>query len=312
MTPENLNKAPWVANVTTFSGIRDAYRIAMFALIALLFSGLAAPTLGAQEGPADTVTPTTGVETRIDDHTLIVTAGAAESLEITGNPGSGSGRTIRCGWFDFIIDGWLVIDVVQIANPEIGQSMLSWCWYADDGTTLAGSPRVVIYTGPTVPGRPTTTEETSQFAIANITFADPVIALNPVGDQVVGIASWLAVTSRLEYPEISAQTGPVWATVRPVFHHVAFDMGNGDIVECTLDGDATTVWDPDGAHNQTSGCTHLYESNGAGDGATTISATVTWTIEQQTNLNHAWHHWGSFSLTTTDEIIVRELQAVID
>ncbi len=303
MTPETLAAAPRVTRITTLGGRGWARRIPVFALIALLVSGLAAPALGADEGRTDT---------RIVDQTLIVTAGSAESLEITGDPGTGSGRAIRCGWFELIIDGWLVIDVVQVTDPEIGQSMLSWCWYADNRTTLAGFPRTVIYNGPTVPGSPTTTEETSRFAIANITFADPVMELNPVGDQVVGIPSWLAVTSQLDYPQISAQTGPVWATVRPVFSHVSWDMGTGDTVECSLDGDATTVWDPSGPRTQTSRCTHLYESNGEGDGATTISATATWTILQQTNLNPAWHLWGSFSLTATDDIIVRELQAVIN
>ena len=281
-------------------------------LAALLTLGWPTPASGADGNPLDPFPPGVGIDARIVDQTLIITAGTAESLEITGTPGTGGGKTIRCGWFEVVVDGWLAFEIVQVTAPEVGQSLLSWCWYADNDATLSGFPRMVIYTGPTVPGRPTTTEEAARFAIANITFASPVLALNPVGDQIVGIPSWLAVTSELDYAQISAQTGPVWVTVEPIFRQVVWEMGNGDTVTCSLDGGATTVWEPEGPLNQTSGCTYLYESNGEGDGTTAISATVTWTILQQTNLNPAWHLWGDFSLTTTGDITVRELQAVIN
>jgi len=297
--------ALYVADSVTTGGYWAPRRVLFLALVALLALGWTVPAGGAEA-------PDVGVNTRIEDQSLIITAGTAGSLEVTTNPGTGSGRTIRCGWFEVVIDGWLVIEIVQVAAPEIGQSLLSWCWYADSDATLPGFPRIVIYQGPTVPGSPTTTEEAARFAIANTTFASPVIELSPAGDQIVGIPTWLAVSSRLDYSQISAQTGPVWVTVKPVFRDVVWHMGDGDTVTCTLDGDATTVWDPDGPRNQASACTHLYESNGEDDGASTISATVTWTILQQTNLNPAWHLWGDFSLTTTDNIIVRELQAVIN
>ena len=302
---ETSESALNVASNATFSGLSDRYRVLSVVLVVLLTLGWTTPARGAEA-------PDIGVSTRIEDQTLIITAGMAGSLEVTTNPGTGSGRTIRCGWFELVIDGWLVIEIVQVTAPEIGQSLLSWCWYADNDATLPGFPRIVIYQGPTVPGSPTTTEEAARFAIANITFASPVIELSPTGDQIVGIPTWLAVSSQLDYSQISAQTGPVWVTVKPVFRDVIWHMGSGDTITCTLDGDATTVWDPEGPRNQASECTHLYESNGEDDGSSTISATVTWTILQQTNLNPAWHLWGDFSLTTTEEITVRELQAVIN
>ena len=294
-----------VADPVTTGGIRVLSRVLSLALVILLTFGWTAPARSADG-------PTVGVDARIVDQTLIITAGTAGSLEVTANPGTGRGRTIRCGWFELVIDGWLLIEIVQVTAPEIGQSLLSWCWYADNDATLPGFPRIVIYQGPTVPGSPTTTEEAARFAIANITFASPVIELSPTDDQIVGIPTWLAVSSRLDYSQISAQTGPVWVTVKPVFRDVVWHVGDGDTITCTLDGDATTVWDPEGPRNQASACTHLYESNGEGDGAGTLSATATWTILQQTNLNPSWHLWGDFSLTTTDDITVRELQAVIN
>ncbi len=264
--------------------------------------------IGGGTPPPDTG----GTTTIIDDHTLIVTAGSERDLTLTATPGRGDGRVIKCGWFQAEFGDLIIFDIVQLRDPVAGETYMLWCWYADDGTDVPGFPVRVVYQRPVIAGEPATTEETTLFALDSITFAAPALALSPAGEQVVGIPTWLAVTSQLDYPQVSAAAGPVWATVQPVFRDVTWDMGNGDTVTCTLETDATTTWDPTGPPDQTSSCVYVYESNGEGDGEVHLSATVSWTILQRTNLNPNWHTWGTLSLTTTAPVTVRELQAVID
>ena len=90
-------------------------------------------------------------------------------------------------------------------------------------------------------------------------------------------------------------------------------MGNGDQVTCT--DDVAAVWHPD-RPDQTSTCTYVYESNGAGAVVETeITATATWTILTITSDDPegaAPRPSGTVSRSTTFTTDVRELQAVID
>ncbi len=249
------------------------------------------------------------VESYIVDQTLLVTAGSQESMSIAATPGTGGGPTIICGWFGLLFGGPEVINVGQVLRPVIGDTYLLWCWYAHDLENLSGHPLVATYTGPGVPGEPADEKDVSDFALASMDFVDPALVVNPGATHIVGIDSWLAVSSQLDYHTVHANAGPVWVSVRPRFRNVVWDLGNGDTVSCTRDRDATTVWEPD-VSDQSSECTYTYENSG--DGEYDVSATVTWTIMRRTFRQDAWLPWRDFSLTTTHTMQVAELQAAID
>ena len=281
----------------------------MLATYVTLVSGPASTSAGADDTPTETIPD--DVSTLIVDQTLLITAGSFDSMRIVAAPGTGGGRSIGCGWFGISADSIDAIDIYQVAEPVVGTTYLLWCWYADDLEYLPGHPIITEYTGPGVPGEPADDDEVSEFALASMDFVSPVPELNPSADQIVGIESWLAVTSRLDYDPIHANAGPVWVSVRPRFRDVLWDLGSGDTVRCTRESDATKVWDPE-ARQQSSECVYAYETIGEGDGLHTVSAAITWTILRRTFEQDAWLPWRDFSLTTTRTIQVTELQAVID
>jgi hypothetical protein len=261
------------------------------------------------ETPTETIPDE--VATLIADQTLLITAGSQNSIRIAATPGTGGGRSIRCAWFGVSSSSSVPFDVYQVREPVIGTTYLLWCWYTDDLESLPGHPVVTDYTGPGVPGEPADDDEVSEFALNSMDFASPVPALSPAADHIVGVESWLAVTSPLDYDPIHANAGPVWVSVWPRFRDVRWDLGNGDTVRCTRESDATTVWDPE-LRDQSSECVYVYPDAGTGDGAHEVSATVTWTILRRTFEQDTWIPWRDFSLTTSQTIRVTELQAVID
>ena len=251
-----------------------------------------------------------GLSSAIVDHTLIVTAGHERSMTLAGTPGEGRGPTIRCGWFGFTADSPEGVDIYQVFDPVVGEYYILYCWYLADLGMLPGYPLIVPYELG-VPGEAADADDVSEYALASMDFVDPQPVLNPVDVHVVGVESWLAITSRLDYDAIHANAGPVWVSVRPRFRKVEWDLGNGDSVSCTQASDATLVWQPDDP-DRSSDCTYLYEATGAFDGRHEITATVTWTILRRTFEQPAWRAWRDFSLTTTVSIRVVDLQAVID
>ena len=254
--------------------------------------------------------PTTEVEQ--SGNTLIVSAGAPGTLTITESPGGGwSGPTIYCGWFDLVIGETSGnIAIVNATDPVVGDNYVLICWTASPVEPISGYPIVVTFPGPaTIPGPAVSTGEAAQYAVNSIVFEWPAAELSPGSQQIVGIPSWLAVTSRLHYDPVSAEAGPVWATVRPEFRDATWDLGNGDIRTCV--GDATTTWNLHGPTTQTSACTYTYEKV-SGDTPYAAGVTINWTIYQLTDKSAgAWEVWGTISLTTSLSIDVGQLQATI-
>ncbi len=282
-------------------------RFCLLAGLALI--GLASPssaaTIGDEETPA-------GTETTVVDSTLTVTAGHRDDLTITTGGGPRSGRVVTCSWWDVQGGSFHEIEDPGPVVPHEGWAYELRC-FADD-VMLAGYPQFVIYTPGIITGPVVSTAEVANFAADSITFAVPVPALSPAGDQIVGVPTWLAVTSQLDYPEVSAAAGPVWASVRPEFRDVTFTTAIGDVITCGTASGATTLWNPAGPANQSSSCTYVYTSNGSSQSAVDshITATITWDLWQRTDQNPAEHLFRTHTETTVIPVIVRELQAVID
>ena len=248
-----------------------------------------------------------GTSVQIVDNSLLVTAGFSSSLRVTGRPGPGSGPRIRCGWFRLVFGGWPTVQVVQVRRPVIGGTYLLYCWYGYGRTLVPGYPLVRVYRGPSLPGSPTSTTEVSRWAVSRIAFERPSLVLNPAGNQIAGVPTWLGVDGRLDYACVSAAAGPVWAAVRPVFKDVVFEMPNGDVVVCAR-GPATDYYDPAGPPGQTNDCSYPFSSTGRAE----IKATLRWRIWQRTDRNPREHYWGMFTLATRADVVVGELQAVIN
>ncbi|MEM9465008.1 MAG: hypothetical protein AAGA90_06530 [Actinomycetota bacterium] len=229
------------------------------------------------------------------------------------DPNPPVGDPIRCGFYEFVVDIIEFFPVPRDYAERIDNPIIH-CWYDngnfDDPWNLPLPPYPQPW-DPTddPPGDVVTHEEVSQFAADSIDFELPTPETSPTLDQVVGIPTWLAVTSTLDYPAVSAQAGNVFATVIPTFSHVVWTMGNGDEVTCT--DDVATTWDADGGDDQTSDCTYLYESNGEGE-PVTVRATVFWNLSRDTNETAGVEPWITISQFADVVVNVRELQAVID
>ncbi len=243
---------------------------------------------------------------------VVVTAGSSGSLTTTSHPGRpGTGPTIYCGWFRFTGGfGSEVFDLVgDPVSPIVGHVYALNCWTDDRADPYPGYPIIRRYPGRReIPGEAVPDGEAAQFAIAHINFELPEIELSPPRQQIVGVPSWLAVTSQLHYDQVSANAGPVWATVWPSFRDVTWDLGNSEPPKkCTQD--VSKVWDSTTNQPQTSRCTYTY-TNSSGS-PFDLTATVRWNIWQQTNTNPSWHWWGTISRSTTIPLHVTQLQSAI-
>ena len=255
--------------------------------------------------------------------TVEITAGFRSELAIVSEPDRtvGTRRPVGCFYF-VVIDTEPHIETFGRAEAlalheqrtNTDNPVGIHCFFIDTRAAIAGYPRVWDPT-PTPGAQPPLIDlvELEIWARNQLTFTPPTPPLSPAGDQFVGIASWLAITSELDYAPISAQAGPIWITATPVFRNATWDMGNSDQVACT--DDVAAVWHPD-RPDQTSTCTYVYESNGAGAVVETeITATATWTILTVTSDDPegaAPRPSGTVSRSTTFTTDVRELQAVID
>ncbi|MEZ5246267.1 MAG: hypothetical protein R2707_14290 [Acidimicrobiales bacterium] len=287
------------------------HRTALLPLVLVGLIGVLVPTergAAAQDDP-----PPSETTTEWSDNTLVVTAAAPGTLELTDTPGAPyDGPRIHCAWFTLVIGG-TTLDAVRIADPEVGATYVYNCWFVDPwDDRYPGYPLVAVY-DPIVdpPGPLITTPVAARYALDSIEFERPSVVTSPAGIQIVGIPSWFAVDSELDYAPASAQAGPVWATVRPVFRDVTWDLGDGARLVCT--DDATTRWDPTGPDDQHSRCIHTFTRAPSPSDPGPISATASWTIWQRTDRTAgSWVVWGTVSLTTSVDLPVIGLQAVID
>ena len=131
----------------------------------------------------------------------------------------------------------------------------------------------------------------------------------------MGVPTWLAVTSERDYASITANAGPLWATVRPEFRNVRWDMGDGSPpIVCEGEEEVAVVFDPGvPAAEQSPGRVHIYEANGAGAVVPmTITATMPWDICSSTSSRPTARLITPVTRQTMFVVDVRELQAVID
>jgi len=157
--------------------------------------------------------------TRYDDSTLYVEAGEPGSLSLVASPGAITvGRRVRCTYHDVAgASNKLSWDITSPTSPTAGDLYVLRCVHPDDASNLDGYPMLVVFNpGDPLAGNAVGVEEIARFAVDSEVFESPAPVLSPPQQQVVGIDTWLAVSSQLAYPELSAQAGDAWVTVRPV------------------------------------------------------------------------------------------------
>lgn len=247
----------------------------------------------------------------ITDTGFVVQASDFASLIVVDEPRSTPvGVWIQCSHFAVASIDAPVDVVTDPVIPHAGAAYSLSCWYEPDHDLVPGYPVIVLFDPlEPVPGL-VDVIDVAEFAQSRLDFDSPAIELSPEVRQVVGVETWLAVTSELEYPDVTAQAGLAWATVRTTFREALWNLGDGSTLSCTED--ATTTWNQTvPIDDQTSACVHTYVESSA-DAGYSASATVTWSLEwMNSEAPDGFVPWATFSLTTPLVIDVVQLQAVI-
>src|SRR5207248_3268020 len=180
------------------------------------------------------------------------------------------------------------------------------CYGTGPGNMMAASSGLVWLTTPPV----VAPEVLARQARSTLALPDVAIRVNPAGDQLVGLPTWLSLDPTSWRPQSATASVPgvsVTATATPT--QAVWSMGDGESVVCHGPG---TPWasgtDPMAA-SPDCGYTYRRSSAGAPGGAYAVSVTISWSV--------TWAGAGQGGtipgLTTTGAVPVRvaESQAVI-
>ena len=246
---------------------------------------------------------------------ICLRVGERKSLRGTATPGQETfGQIVLCVWYRAgkAPGGWDDPNGTVPAKILIERHLyVVLCHNQHDGSLLVGYPNVVAYSASQrLPGGVVDDLEVANYATSLLRLKQPVAAVAPDARQLVGTETWFAVTSRLAYPEKSAQAGDTWATVRAVFSHADWDFGSHGRLRCTVD--AAKRWDPSlsGSH-QSSSCTKVFTSVPVTTGSPAAQVTVAWNIYWKSSEHEGWRYHSTFELDSFVPLRIGQLQAVI-
>lgn len=220
----------------------------------------------------------------VDDDDSEVGVGAADE-HVTGGSAGSSGSTSNCTWTSVPTEEvdvlWGVIGsspgADALADEDITDpSDYDWYWRScPDGSGGVTNDLIPVPGGgPAVD--PTVLRDE---AIDRLKLPQPTVAMNPPGEQVVHIESWLWIDDAIWTTHSrSVSAGGVTTTVTATPRRVIWDMGNGDSVNCDGPG---TPYDPSRpAEEQTTDCAYTYRHSSAGQpgDAYEVTATVEWQV----------------------------------
>lgn len=199
-----------------------------------------------------------------------------------GLPGTAGGGGSVCRWervHDSEVDS-LPWGAGEGGLPvEVGSGLEEYAWYwlicpgAEGGQTVDLIP--VERGAPPVDPRVLRDE-----AIEHLALPRPSTAMNPAGDQVVHVSSWLWIDDAVwRTHSRSASAGGVTTTVTATPQRVVWDLGNGDTVVC--DGPGTPYDATQPASDQSTDCSYTYAHSSAGrpDDAYQVTATIEWAVD---------------------------------
>lgn len=249
--------------------MRRGHLIAAITVVALL----------AQAGAAFAVP---GGWVDVDDDDSEVGVGAVDEHVTGGSAGSG-GSTSECTWTSVPTEEvdvlWGVIGsspgADALADEDITDpSEYDWYWRTcPDGPGGVTNDLIPVPAG----GPPVDATVLRDVAIDRLVLPEPTVAMNPPGEQVVHVDSWLWIDDAVWTTHTaSASAGGVTTTVTATPQRVIWDMGNDDLVVCDGPG---TAYDPGRpSADQTTDCSYTYEHSSADQPgeAYRVTATVEW------------------------------------
>ncbi|HAM02163.1 MAG TPA: hypothetical protein DCQ30_08035 [Acidimicrobiaceae bacterium] len=147
-------------------------------------------------------------------------------------------------------------------------------WYQPSCSTTYSSTSLVWVPTGSAPQAAPSVPALLQQAIDHAALLDPTIVLNPPGDQVVNLASWLAISPG-EWTAVvaSATAGGVTATVTASPEAVLWNLGDGDSVTCPGPGVLYDQNEP--ASAQSTYCSYVWRTSSAAAPGAVFPVTAT-------------------------------------
>ncbi len=233
-----------------------------------------------------------------------VSSGAA----VPGSSGvGGQNPPLRCYW----LEGSGSVAEYSAATSLVPHDWyLFWCDTAGAGVgnvAIAPYRREYIPRAPLGPGTEITADSLIPRAVEALLLDAPIVATSPPdGRFYVNVPTYLAVTNpNGDGASALARAAGVnlWAYAEARLDSVVFDPGNGD-EPLVCDGWGT-LYDP-AAPDRPPDCGYTFLEAGA----TTVEATVTWSITYQAS-NTPPGPWGTITRSTTIDAEIRELESVV-
>lgn len=217
------------------------------------------------------------------------------------------GVRLTCSYFDWGVDAPVPVKFAdEPTTPRGGGLYLFTCVTAGGDLTVA---RLVVFD----PGDPfagvAAAERALDEARRRLDLPTPRPGLNPPGDQLVGLRTWLWLDEPWRPSSATAAVGAVTSTVTATPVRATWSMGDGTSVVCGPGAAYDRDRDP---AVQTSDCTHVYSkaSTGLLDGTYAVTVTVDYDIGWVATTGAG----GSLETLTTQitvPVVVRHAQAVI-
>lgn len=212
----------------------------------------------------------------VSDGTITATASSGSSgssgsgVSAGGDYGGGSAAPPPCV---YVPVAPTLASVLTPGGPGPG------AWYQPScATTITSTSLVWIPAGTPVSSLPSVPGLLQQ-ALGQAALVDPTIVLNPPGDQVTNLASWLAIEpSQWNTVVASASAGGVTATVTATPEAVLWNLGDDDSITCPGPG---VLYDPNKpAADQSTYCSYVWPKSSAGapGGVFQVTATVEYLV----------------------------------
>ena len=230
----------------------------------------------------------------------------------SGSGAGGSGSGWRCGYYDVTAGDIDRDDAPEVhydegpVDPEAdavyvltcydqsGQVVRSQLTRYDPADPLAGIAAV---------------ERATDEARRRLDVPLPSPGLNPPGDQLVGVATWLWLDGTWQATSATASIGTVSSTVTATPTEAVWDLGDGTSITCGAGHPYDVGRAPE---EQSSDCTHVYSSSSRlqPDGTFLVSVTVSYAVSWGASTG-AGGDLETISRTTTVPVRVTEAQALI-
>lgn len=284
--------------------------IRMSALAGIVFASLAGNTVHADPGNLGSTDASSNASTGA------LAAGARLSLTGGRQPAGSAAPKPKCTWQEFSLTDAAPVQGVQgpLGETELGDLLAQAdaaeaTLYLKTCSTAGGATATWVL----VPNRVSVDDliaSASQQVQAQV--PSPEMNINPAASVggTVNVGLWLALDDPGQV-SITAEVGPVWATVSARFVGSLWEFGNGDSVAC--DGLGTPIVDKATADQGPCGYTYRWPSapkfTGTDDLAYDCSVTGRWVVTYATSAG------TTGTLTPIDRTIeyryqVRELQTV--